>query len=78
MLRPADSNRYGGYDGASMTRSTPGHRSILLTFPENSGKALIPDHPFVEVLFSDITESGEVLNVTELVRAPLPPAFNRK
>jgi len=43
MLRPADSNRYGGYDGASMTRSTPGHRSILLTFPENSGKALIPD-----------------------------------
>jgi hypothetical protein len=35
-------------------------------------------HPFVEVLFSDITESGEVLNLTELVREPLPPTFNRR
>jgi len=35
-------------------------------------------HPFVEVLFSDITESGEVINLTELVREPLPPAFNRR
>jgi hypothetical protein len=34
-------------------------------------------HPFVEVLFSDITESGEVLDLTELVREPLPPAFHR-
>ena len=34
-------------------------------------------HPFVEVLFSDITESGEVLNLSELVREPLPPAFHR-
>ena len=34
-------------------------------------------HPFVEVLVSDITESGEVLNLSELVRAPLPPAFHR-
>jgi hypothetical protein len=29
-------------------------------------------------LFSDITESGEDLNLTELVREPLPPAFHRK
>jgi len=42
------------------------------------GAASNRQHPFVEVLFSDITESGEVLNVTELVRAPLPQAFNRK
>ena len=35
-------------------------------------------HPFVEVLFSDITESGEDLNLTELVREPLPPAFHRQ
>ena len=35
-------------------------------------------HPFVEVLFSDITESGENLDLTELVREPLPPAFHRK
>jgi hypothetical protein len=34
-------------------------------------------HPFVEVLVSDITESGEVLNLSELVREPLAPAFHR-
>ena len=34
-------------------------------------------HPFVEVLVSDIMESGEVLNLRELVREPLPPAFHR-
>lgn len=34
-------------------------------------------HPFVEVLVSDITESGEALNLSELVREPLPPAFHR-
>jgi hypothetical protein len=33
-------------------------------------------HPFVEVLFSDITESGEALDLTELVREPLPSAFH--
>ena len=42
------------------------------------GVASNRQHPFVEVLFSDITESGEDLNLTELVREPLPPAFNRK
>ena len=41
------------------------------------GAAFNRQHPFVEVLFSDITESGEVLNLTELVREPLPPAFHR-
>ena len=34
-------------------------------------------HPFVEVLFSDITGSGEVLDLSELVREPLPAAFHR-
>ena len=34
-------------------------------------------HPFVEVLFSDITDSGETLNLSELVRETLPPAFHR-
>jgi hypothetical protein len=28
-------------------------------------------------LFSDITESGEGLNLAGLVRQPLPPAFHR-
>src|SRR5207247_4446670 len=34
------------------------------------GAAFNRQHPFVEVLFSDITESGEVLDLTELVREP--------
>jgi hypothetical protein len=42
------------------------------------GPAFNRQHPFVEVLFSDITESGEDLDLTELVREPLPPAFHRK
>jgi hypothetical protein len=41
------------------------------------GAAANRQHPFVEVLFSDITESGEVLNLSELVREALPPAFHR-
>ena len=41
------------------------------------GAAFNRQHPFVEILFSDITESGQVLNLTELVREPLPPAFHR-
>ena len=42
------------------------------------GAASNRQHPFVEVLFSDITESGENLDLTELVRKPLPLAFHRK
>jgi hypothetical protein len=42
------------------------------------GPAFNRQHPFVEALFSDITESGEDLDLTELVREPLPPAFHRK
>jgi hypothetical protein len=34
-------------------------------------------HPFVEVLVSDIMESGEVLNLSKLVRESLPPAFHK-
>ena len=41
------------------------------------GVAFNRQHPFIEVLFSDITESGEVLDLAELVREPLPPAFHR-
>ena len=33
------------------------------------GAAFNPRHPFVDVLLSDITESGEVLDVSELLRA---------
>jgi hypothetical protein len=41
------------------------------------GAALNRQHPYVEVLFSDITESGEALDVGGLVRLPLPPEFLR-
>jgi hypothetical protein len=41
------------------------------------GIALSRQHPFVEVLVSDIEQSGETLDLSELVREPLPPAFHR-
>jgi hypothetical protein len=41
------------------------------------GTALNRQHPYVEVLFSDVTESGESLDLSELVREALPPAFHR-
>ena len=40
------------------------------------GAAFNRQHPFVEVLFSDITESGEALDISELVREASPPAFH--
>ena len=41
------------------------------------GAASNRQHPFIEVLFTDIIESGEVLDLRELVRETLPPAFHR-
>jgi hypothetical protein len=41
------------------------------------GAASNRQHPFVEILFSDITESGEELDLAGLVRAPLPLTFHR-
>jgi hypothetical protein len=41
------------------------------------GSAINRQHPYVEVLFSDITESGEALDLGGLVRLPLPPEFLR-
>ena len=41
------------------------------------GAALNRQQPYVEVLFSDITESGEALDLGGLVRLPLPPSFVR-
>jgi hypothetical protein len=41
------------------------------------GAAFNRQHPFVEVLVSDMAESGEVLNLSELEREPLLPAFHR-
>lgn len=41
------------------------------------GIAFNRQHPFVDVLTSDIIESGETLDKSKLVRDPLPPAFER-
>ena len=41
------------------------------------GAAFNRQHPFVDVLFSDITESGEALDLSGLVRLPLSPEFRR-
>ena len=41
------------------------------------GTAHNRQHPYVEVLFSDITESCEALDLGGLVRLPLPPEFLR-
>lgn len=40
------------------------------------GPAFNRQHPFVDILLSDITESGEVLDTSELVREPPPPSFH--
>jgi hypothetical protein len=41
------------------------------------GTAFNRQHPFVDILLSDITESEEALNMSELVREPPPPSFHR-
>ncbi len=41
------------------------------------GAASNRQHPFVEVLFSDIADSGEALDLSQLEREPLPPEFHR-
>ena len=41
------------------------------------GAAFNRQHPFVDILLSDIVESEEVLDVGELVREPPPASFQR-
>ena len=43
----------------------------------NRGPAFNRQHPYVEILLSDIIDSGESIDLSELVRAVLPPAFER-
>ena len=49
----------------------------IVTLKYRRGAAFNRQHPFVDVLLADITESGEVLDVSELVRAPPLPSFQR-
>ena len=39
------------------------------------GRAFNRQHPYIEILTSDIVESGESIDQTGLVRDPLPPSF---
>ena len=39
------------------------------------GSAFNRQYPFVDILLSDIVESGETLDTSELVREPPPPSF---
>jgi len=39
------------------------------------GAAFNRQHPFVDILLSDIMESEEALDTSELVREPPPPSF---
>ena len=41
------------------------------------GPAFNRQHPYVEVLLSDVLESGEAIDQSQLVRAVLPPRFER-
>jgi hypothetical protein len=49
----------------------------IVTVKYRRGAAFNRQHPFVDVLLSDIVESGEVLDLSELVREPPLPSFQR-
>ena len=49
----------------------------IATLKYERGAAFNRQHPFVDILLSDITESGKLLDVSGLVREPLPPSFQR-
>ena len=48
----------------------------IVTSKYQRGPAFNSQYPFVDVLLSDITESGAVLETSGLVRAPHPPSFH--
>ena len=50
----------------------------IVSTKHQRGATFNRQHPFVEVLFSDITEGGEALDLSKLVREALPPAFHRR
>ena len=49
----------------------------IVTSKYRRGPAFNRQHPFVDVLLADITDSGEVLDLSGLVREPLLPSFQR-
>jgi hypothetical protein len=49
----------------------------IVTSKYRRGPAFNRQHPFVDVLLADITDSGEALDLSKLVREPPPPSFQR-
>jgi hypothetical protein len=49
----------------------------IVTSKYRRGPTFNRQHPFVDVLLSDITASGEVLDLSALVREPPLPTFRR-
>jgi hypothetical protein len=47
----------------------------VVTSKYERGPAFNRQYPFVDILLSDIIESGETLDTNELVREPPPPSF---
>jgi len=60
----------------ALGKRNPAAIDRIVTCKYQRGAFFNRQHPFVDVLFSDITESGEVLDVSELLRKPLPPLFS--
>ena len=49
----------------------------IVTSKYQRGSAFNRQYPFVDILLSDIMESEETLDTSELVREPPPPSFQR-
>jgi hypothetical protein len=49
----------------------------IVTCKYQRGPAFNRQYPFVDILLSDIMESEEALDTSELVREPPPPSFQR-
>lgn len=47
----------------------------IITTKHERGATFNRQHPYIEILTSDIIESGEIIDQSRLVRDPLPPAF---
>lgn len=65
----------GQYNALGKLNLAPIERIVSAKY--RRGAPFNRQHPFIEVLVSDIEESGESLDITQLVREPLPPAFHR-
>ncbi len=74
---------YGGKQSLYREQYNPlGKRNLaaierIATSKYRRGPAFNRQHPFVDILLSDIMESGEALDTSELVRKPSPPSFQR-